>query len=183
MDSNFSVSKALDSRWWILFRKFEILSKSCTITAVIIYRCYPVTPSRQQPKYALGASGPLAMGTTLHTKKKLEFSTQLCICFPRFFSGAPIGENAKIPHVAFVSHPISWHLRYASLFKRNRDVENRSARREETEIPESSGTRALPRSDLCSAATRAMPCSNIFLFHAVLLSLPCLLLQVNFTGR
>ena len=33
------------SHWWILFRKFEIFSKSCTITAVIIYRCYPVTPS------------------------------------------------------------------------------------------------------------------------------------------
>ena len=47
--------------WRILFRKFEMLSESCTITAVINYRCYPVTPSRQQPKYTIGASGPLAM--------------------------------------------------------------------------------------------------------------------------
>lgn len=55
-DRNENYEREFDSRWWILFRKFEILSKSCTITAVIIYRCYPVTPSRQQPKYALGAS-------------------------------------------------------------------------------------------------------------------------------
>ena len=59
--------------WWIFFRKFEILSKSCKITAVIIYRCYPVTPSRQQPKYALGASGPLAMGTN-YKKTHIDLS-------------------------------------------------------------------------------------------------------------
>ena len=40
-----------DSCLRILFRKLKILSESRTITAVIIYRCYPVTLSRQQPKY------------------------------------------------------------------------------------------------------------------------------------
>ena len=69
-DRNEDFEREFDSRWWILFRKFEILSKSYTITGVIIYRCYPVTPSRQQPKYALGASGPLAMGTNYTTTKK-----------------------------------------------------------------------------------------------------------------
>ena len=46
-DRNEDFEREFDSRWWILFRKFEILNKSCTITAVIIYRCYPVTPSRR----------------------------------------------------------------------------------------------------------------------------------------
>ena len=35
-----------------------MLSESCTISAVINYRCYPVTPSRQRPKYAIGAKHP-----------------------------------------------------------------------------------------------------------------------------
>ena len=63
-DGNEDFEREFDSRWWILFRKFEILSKSCKFTAVIIYRCYPVTLSRQQPKYALGS----AMGTNYKTK-------------------------------------------------------------------------------------------------------------------
>ena len=54
-DRNENFEPEFDSRWWIFFRKFEILSKSSTITVVIIYRCYPVTPIRQQPIYALGA--------------------------------------------------------------------------------------------------------------------------------
>ena len=62
-DRNEDFVGEFDSRWWILLRKFEILSKSCPITAVILYRCYPVTRSRHQPKYALGAPGSLAMGT------------------------------------------------------------------------------------------------------------------------
>ena len=33
-----------------LFRKLEILRESFTNTAEIIYRCYPVAPSREQPK-------------------------------------------------------------------------------------------------------------------------------------
>ena len=69
-DRNENFEREFEPRWWILFRKFEILSKSCTITAVIIYRCYPVTPSRQQPKYAQGASGRLAMGTIYQNKKE-----------------------------------------------------------------------------------------------------------------
>ena len=68
-DRNEDFEREFDSRWWILFRKLEILSKSCTITAVILYRCYPVTPSRQQPKYALEASVPLAMGTNCQKKQ------------------------------------------------------------------------------------------------------------------
>ena len=68
--------------WRILFRKFEKLSESCTITAVINYRCYPVTPSRQQLKYALGASGPLAMGTN-YQKMFSPFSIR---SFPWFLS-------------------------------------------------------------------------------------------------
>ena len=51
-DRNENFEREFDSRWWINFRKFEFLSKSCTITAVVTYRRYPVTPSRQQPKYA-----------------------------------------------------------------------------------------------------------------------------------
>ena len=77
-DRNENFEREFEPRWWILFRKFEILSKSCTITAAIIYRCYPVTPSRQQPKYALGASSPLAMGTN-YTQDKWIQSTYLNI--------------------------------------------------------------------------------------------------------
>ena len=69
-DRNENFERDFDSRCWILIQKFEILSKSYAITAVIIYRCYPVTPSRQLPKYALGASGLLAMGTNYKKKKK-----------------------------------------------------------------------------------------------------------------
>ena len=47
-----------------------MLRESCTITAVINYRCYPVTPSRQQPKYALGASGLLGWVQITPPKKK-----------------------------------------------------------------------------------------------------------------
>ena len=67
-DRNESFERGFDS-----FQKFEILSESYSITAVIIYRCYPVTPSRQEPKYALGASGPLAMGTNCtHTEQVVD---------------------------------------------------------------------------------------------------------------
>ena len=31
-DRNEDFEREFDSRWWIFFRKFEILSKSCTIT-------------------------------------------------------------------------------------------------------------------------------------------------------
>ena len=37
-DRNDNFERDFDSRWWILFLKFEIFSQSCTITAVIIYR-------------------------------------------------------------------------------------------------------------------------------------------------
>ena len=66
-DRNENFERDFDSRCWILIQKFEILSKSYAITAVIIYRCYPVTLSRQQPKYA---QGPLAMGTNYQKTTK-----------------------------------------------------------------------------------------------------------------
>ena len=95
-DRNEDFDREFDSRWWILFRKFEILSKSCTITVVIIYRCYPVTPSRQQPKYALGASGPLAMSTNYKQYKMLsESCTITAVINYRCFSVTPSRQQPK----------------------------------------------------------------------------------------
>ena len=87
-DRNKDFEREFGSRWWILFRKFEIPSKSCTITAVIIYRCYPVTPSRQQPKYESGASGPLAICTNLKKQVRIHESTVACD-----WAGAVMPEN------------------------------------------------------------------------------------------
>ena len=52
-----------------------------TITAVIIYRCYPVTPSRQQPRNALGVQipkkkdcpSPLSSPKVYCSRSKLSF--------------------------------------------------------------------------------------------------------------
>ena len=78
-DRNEDFEREFNSRWWILFQKFEILSKSYAITAVIIYCCFPVTLSRQQPKYALGASGPLAMGTNYQKKVNKLIDTKVVL--------------------------------------------------------------------------------------------------------
>ena len=69
-----------------------MLSESCTITAVINYRCYPVTPSRQQPKYAIGASGPLEMGTNLK-KEKSAVSIKI---FPNLLFSAEDGVPLQV---------------------------------------------------------------------------------------
>ena len=64
--------RASDSRSEWRFRARVRFPLVCSITAVIIYRCYPVTPSRQQRKYALGASDPLAMGLN-YKKKRVQY--------------------------------------------------------------------------------------------------------------
>ena len=112
-DRNENFESELDSRWWILFGKFEIHSKSCTITAVIIYCCYLVTPSRQQPKYALGASGPLAMGINKKIKKARDSSRLrggsyglLWFASPTFDSGFKLDVNNL--RFSFAQMEINW---------------------------------------------------------------------------